>query len=124
MRAFFATHPQWADSALGAAFHYKWYFAFHQVGDDSVAEKARTYRQGLENRDQVARSLGWVLPSVGVQALLTRMAQTDLAAQLAYQDRIRDYHRRLREFYYGYMFRDRPFGKADFDRAPRFEATP
>jgi ABC-2 type transport system permease protein len=51
------------------------------------------------------------------------MAATDLAAQLAYQDRIRDFHRRLREFYYGYLFTDRPFGKDDFTRAPRFEAA-
>jgi ABC-2 type transport system permease protein len=123
MQAFYANHPQWADSApLGTAFHYKWYFAFHQVGDETVAIKARTYRQGLEARDDGARSLGWVMPSVGVQALLTRMARTDLAAQLAYRDHIRDYHRRLREFYYGYIFRDRPFGKDDFDHAPRFYA--
>ncbi|WP_232495450.1 DUF3526 domain-containing protein [Novosphingobium kaempferiae] len=124
MRAFYANHPQWADSPpLGTAFHYKWYFAFHQVGDESVAGRARAYRQGLEVRDRAARSLGWVLPTVGVQAMLTRMARTDLVAQIAYRDRVRDYHRRLRQFYYGYIFRDRPFGKADFNRAPRFDAA-
>ncbi|MEE4450825.1 DUF3526 domain-containing protein [Novosphingobium resinovorum] len=123
MRRFYASHPQWADSApLGTAFHYKWYFAFHQVGDESVSAKVHAYRQGLETRDRAARGLGWILPSVGVQALLTRMARTDLAAQIAYRDHIRDYHRRLRAFYYGYLFRDRPFGKADFERAPRFDS--
>lgn len=122
MRRFYANHPQWSDSPpLGTAFHYKWYFAFHQVGDESVKSRVDAYRQGLEDRDRTARSLGWVLPSVGVQALLTRMARTDLTAQLAYRDSIRSYHRRLREFYYGYMFRDRPFGAADFKRAPRFD---
>ncbi|MEW2868409.1 DUF3526 domain-containing protein, partial [Pseudomonas aeruginosa] len=74
---------------LPPAFHYKWYFAFHQVGDESVADRVRAYRQALERRAAVANDLGWVLPSVGVQALLTRLAHTDLAAQLAYQDRIR-----------------------------------
>ena len=88
-----------------------------------MADRVSVYRQGLETRDHAARSLGWVLPSVGVQAMLTRMARTDLTAQLAYRDQIRNYHRRLRDFYYGYMFRDRPFGKADFDRAPRFDAA-
>jgi hypothetical protein len=58
-----------------------------------------------------------------VTGRLTRLAETDLHAQLAYQDRIRAFHRRLREFYYGYLFRDLPFGKADFARAPRFEET-
>nr|WP_086491011.1 DUF3526 domain-containing protein [Novosphingobium panipatense] len=123
MKAFYARHPQWADSSpLTSAFHYKWYFAFHQVGDESVAGKVRVYRQGLEARDRAAHGLGWLLPSVGVQSVLTGMARTDLSAQLAYRDRIRDYHRQLREFYYGYMFRDRPFGKADFKRAPMFDA--
>ncbi len=125
MRRFYAGHPEWADSApLGAAFHYKWYLAFHQNGDESVAQAVRDYCGGLEARDATARALGWALPSVGVQALLTRLAHTDLTAQLAYQDRIRAFHRRLRTFYYGYLFRDRPFAKADFDRAPRFEDTP
>lgn len=124
MRRFYANHAQWADSPpLGTAFHYKWYFAFHQVGDESVADQARAYRKGLEERDHAAQRLGWLLPSVGIQVLLSRMANTDLSAQLAYRDSIRAYHRRLREFYYDYLFHDRPFGKADFEKAPRFEAN-
>lgn len=121
MRRLYANHPEWADSPpLGVAFHYKWYLVFHQNGDESVAGAVRGYRDGLERRDAAARAFGWALPSVGVQAVLTRLAETDLEAQLAYQDRIRAFHERLRTFYYGYLFRDRPFGKADFDRAPRF----
>lgn len=122
MRRFYAAHPEWADSPpLPPTFHYKWYLAFHQVGDESVANRVRDYRAGLERRADAANALGWALPSVGVQALLTRLAQTDLAAQLAYQDRVRDFHRRLRNFYYTYLFRDRPFARADFAKAPRFE---
>ncbi|MEJ2410321.1 MAG: DUF3526 domain-containing protein [Novosphingobium sp.] len=125
MRRFYANHPQWADSLpLGPEFHYKWYLAFHQNGDESVASQVRAYREGLERRDAAGRALGWALPSVGVQALLTRLAQTDLTAQLAYRDRIRAFHERLRTFYYGYLFYDRPFGKDDFDRAPKFEEPP
>ena len=125
MRRFYATHPEWAESApLGPAFHYKWYFAFHQNGDADVAGRVAAYRAGLEVRDAAARALGWVLPSVGVQGLLTRLARTDLRAQLAYQDRIRAYHARLRAFYYGYLFRDRPFTAADFGRAPPFTDRP
>lgn len=121
MNRFYANHPRWSDSPpLGPDFHYKWYLAFHQNGDESVADKVRAYREGLERRDGTARDLGWVLPSVGVQAALTRLARTDLTAQLAYRDRIRAFHRQLREFYYDYLFYDRPFGKADFAKAPRF----
>lgn len=125
MRRFYASHPRWSDSApLPPRFHYKWYLAFHQVGDESVAGRVRAYRAGLERRARLARGLGWILPSVGAQVLMTQMARTDLQAQLAYQDRVRAHHRRLREFYYGYLFRDRPFGAPDFDKAPRFEEVP
>lgn len=125
MRRFYASHPEWAGSAaLGPEFHYKWYLAFHQNGDESVAGAVRAYRTGLEDRDAAGRAIGWILPSVGVQALLTRLAHTDLTAQLAYQDRIRAFHQRLRTYYYGFLFNDRPFAKSDFDRAPRFEDTP
>jgi ABC-2 type transport system permease protein len=121
MRRFFASHPQWADTApLGDAFHWKWYFAFHEVGDEAVAPQVAEYRRRLAARDRATSALGWFLPPVGVQAALAGLANTDLKAQLAYQDRVRDYHRRLRKFYYPYLFRDRPFGAADYARAPRF----
>ncbi len=122
MRAFYASHPEWKDSPpLPAGFHYKWYLAFHQVGDESVAPKAAAYRQGIEARDAAAHKIGWLLPSVGVQSVLARLAHTDMQAQLAYQDRIRAFHKRLRSFYYGYLFTERPFGKADFEKAPKFK---
>ncbi|MCC8443665.1 DUF3526 domain-containing protein [Xanthomonas cannabis] len=123
MQRFYARNPQWADSApLTDAFHYKWYFAFHENGDQQVATQVAAYRQGLVRREALAQRAAMVLPPVALQAALTRLAQTDLRAQLAYQDRIRAYHQRLRTFYYGYLFRDRPFTRADFERAPRFDA--
>ncbi len=122
MRRFYARHPEWSDSApLGTDFHYKWYLAFHQNGDDSVALDAGAYRDGIERRSRAAERLGWLLPPVGMQVLLTRWAGTDMHAHLAYQDRIRDYHAQLRRFYYGYLFGDRPFTADDFGRAPRFD---
>jgi len=64
--------------------------------------------------------LGRILPGVGTQAILHRVAGTDLPAQLAYQDRIADFHREIRTFYYGYLFNDRPFGQADYAKRPTF----
>ncbi|MCS3747612.1 ABC-2 type transport system permease protein [Xanthomonas arboricola] len=124
MQRFYASNPHWADSpALTDAFHYKWYFAFHENGDQQVAPQVAAYRQGLLRRERFAWRVASVLPPVAVQAALTRLARTDLQAQLAYQDRIRAYHQALRAFYYGYLFRDRPFTGDDFQRAPRFDAA-
>lgn len=124
MRKFLAGHPEWKDTApLTSRFHWKWYFAFHQLGDESVADQVRAYRGGLLARQAWSERLGWLLPGVGAQAALHRMAGTDLPAQLAYQDRIADFHRRIREFYYPYLFRDRPFGSADYARRPVFDGA-
>ena len=78
------------------------------------------YRAGIEKRSAAANALGWVLPPVGLQAALTRMAGTDMQAHLAYQDRIRAYHAKLRQFYYGFLFGDKPFREEDYGRAPEF----
>ncbi|RXR07225.1 DUF3526 domain-containing protein [Pseudoxanthomonas composti] len=121
MRRFYAANPAWADSApLGTAFHYKWYFAFHENGDQAVAGKVQAYRQGLLRREQLARRAAWLLPPAAVQVAMTSLARTDLHAQLAYQDRVRGYHAQLRQFYYRYLFGERRFQRADFERAPRY----
>lgn len=125
MRRFFVSHPEWKDTApLPAQFHWKWYFAFHQVGDESVAEQVRAYRAGLLARQRWTNRLGWLLPGVGAQAILHRVADTDLQAQLAYQDRIAAFHRQIRNFYYPYLFNDRAFGTAGFAKRPVFVPEP
>jgi ABC-2 type transport system permease protein len=119
MQAFFKAHPEWKDTKpVEGGFHWKWYYAFQHVGDMSVAERVADYRKGLKARDAWTRRTGIALPSVGVQTLIHRLAQTDLTAQLAYQDRIRSFHARLRNFYYPYVFKETPFRAADFGMAP------
>lgn len=121
MQAFLRDHPEWKDkAAFEGGFHWKWYFAFHYLGDRSVADKVKAYRNGLEERDAWTRRTGFVLPSVGVQVAIHRLAQTDLGAQLAYQDRIRAFHDALRRFYYPYIFNETPFRTEDFEKAPRW----
>ena len=101
------------DLKVAAKFH-----ALAKPLDESVEH---VLAKAAEARDAAAHAIGWLLPSVGVQSVLARIAQTDMQAQLAYQDRIRAFHKRLRDFYYGYLFTDKPFGKADFDKAPKYE---
>lgn len=121
MQAFFGEHPEWTNTPpIEGGFHWKWYFAFQHMGDVSVRDQVSAYHRGLEARADWTERLGIVLPAVGVQAVLHRIAQTDLAAQLAYQDRIRSFHEDLRRFYYPYIFNETPFREADFDRAPRW----
>lgn len=121
MEKFFRAHPEWKHTApLPSGFHWKWYYAFQQLGDESVAPQVAAYREGLLARQRWTARLGWVLPGVGVQAALHRLADTDLQAQLAYQDLIADFHARLRAFYYPYLFNEVRFGARDFGAQPHF----
>lgn len=125
LKKFVKSHPEWQDTApLPPGFHWKWYFAFHQLGDESVAPQAQVYRENLQARQQWTQRLGWLLPSIGAQAILHRAADTDLQAQLAYQDQIATFHQTLRHFYYSYLFNERPFGTDDFAKQPVFSPRP
>ncbi len=121
MQAFFIVHPEWRNTKpIESGFHWKWYYAFQHLGDLAAAPQAKAYRAGLEKRDSWTAHTGVLLPAVGVQTLLHRWAKTDMRASLAYQDRIRLYHERLRRFYYPYLFNDTPFREADFGKTPKW----
>jgi len=123
MTKFFRTHPEWRDTApVTGRFHWKWYYAMHQAGDAAVAGQAGDYRAALIAREDWTRRSGWLLPSVALQVLLHRLADTDLQGQLAYQDRIAAFHAQLRGFFYPYIFNDKPFGPAEFAQLPAWGA--
>jgi ABC-2 type transport system permease protein len=120
---FLATHPEWrGHETFEGRFHWKWLFAMHQVGDEAVAPQVAAYRESLLDRERWTTALGWLLPNVAAQGILHRLADTDLIAQLDYQDSIGVFHKELRTVFYPYLFLDRPFTRADFDRLPRYAA--
>ncbi|KQP46203.1 DUF3526 domain-containing protein [Pseudorhodoferax sp. Leaf274] len=125
MARFFQGHPAWQGTApLPSGFHWKWYFAFQQLGDEDVAADVQAWRAALQARQRWTERLGWLLPGVGVQTVLHRAAATDLSAQLAQQDAVVDFHTRLRGFFYPYLFGERPLGADDFASVPRFTPPP
>ncbi|WP_137681709.1 ABC transporter permease [Aurantiacibacter suaedae] len=120
---FFVNHPEWrGKEEFEGRFHWKWYYAMHQVGDEAVAADVAAYRASLARREELTKTLGFVLPGVGTMNVLHRLADTDIEGQLAYQDSVAAFHKSLREFYYPYLFEDRMFTQADFRRIPRYEA--
>ena len=122
MRDFLKLYPRYASgAAIPPTFHWKWYFAFQHLGDRHVAQQSQAYREGIERRADLARLAGWLLPPAGLAQAMTQLAGTDVAAQLNYQMRIRAYHQRLREFYYDYLFSEKPFGPEELQRVPRFD---
>ena len=122
MTPFVAKHPEWASSPpVEGRFHWKWYYAMHEMGDDSVAGQFADYRASLAARQAWTERLGWLSPTAAAQSLVHRIADSDLTAHLAYQDSVAAFHRQLQAFYYPYLFNERPFQRADFDRLPAYQ---
>jgi len=121
LEKFFRTHPEWKDTPpVTGRFHWKWYYAMHQVGDEAVAGQVAQYRASMLAREDWTARAGLLLAPVSVQVLLHRLADTDLRAQLAYQERISSFHSALRRFFYPYFFNEQKFGKEDFARMPAY----
>lgn len=112
MEPFYASHPEWADSApIGEEWHWKWYYAFQQVGDETAAELAKEYRDTMLARDAMTARVALLSPAVAIQRRLETLAETNLDATLAFEDQVRAYHEQIRKAYYPALFRDEPFSQ-------------
>jgi len=112
MDVFYASHPEWSDSEpLTDQWHWKWYYAFQQVGDETAAELAGKYRETILARDELTSRFAWLSPAVAIQRRLEALAGTNVQASLDFEDRVRAYHERIRRAYYPVLFREVPFSK-------------
>jgi ABC-2 type transport system permease protein len=125
MEAFFAHNPDWSGTpAVTGRFAWRWYYAMHQVGDESVAAESRAYRENLRARQAVTARLAWLAPAAYGQLLLNTRAGTDLDAHLAYLDRVRAFHAGLRAYFYPLVFAERSLTPAEYAEFPHFQVTP
>tara|TARA_B100001059_G_scaffold91655_1_gene90555 strand:+ start:2106 stop:3356 length:1251 start_codon:yes stop_codon:yes gene_type:complete len=122
MQAFVERHPEWGSySEVTQPFEWKWYYAFQQVGDQTAEPLSRAYMEGRSSRDQ----WGWVVAALSPPALFERvyqtLAETDMASQLSYEMQVRQFHKRLRHFYYPRLFLGEPFDPEQTIHTPLFQ---
>ena len=124
MEPFVERHPEWADyTEVSQTFEWKWYYAFQQVGDQTAEPLSLAYREGRIRRDRLAGMLAWLSPPALAERALQGIAGTSMAASLAYEQRVRDFHAALRTYYYPRLFRDEVFSDASLGQRPEFGAT-
>ncbi|MFY8048567.1 MAG: DUF3526 domain-containing protein [Erythrobacter sp.] len=124
MRPFLARYPQWTPLAeVTKPFEWKWYFAFQQVADMRAEPLAKAYRDGRLARDRAAGMAAFLSPTALVERGFEQLAGTDTRAMIAYEDRVRAFHSKLRTFHYPLFFRDPPYDPMVFDDLPRYEAA-
>ncbi|RNI28305.1 DUF3526 domain-containing protein [Rufibacter immobilis] len=127
MEKFFALYPQWQDTAqIKERFVWRWYYAFHHLGDVAVADLASQYKQSLLNRHELVQRLNVLSVPVNVQGIFNALAGTDLPSYVQFLQSATRYHDALRAFYYPFLFRQITFHHADFEQEPKhhFASSP
>ncbi|QTD56878.1 DUF3526 domain-containing protein [Parasphingorhabdus cellanae] len=124
MTPFLEEHPEWsAYATLEEAFEWKWYYAFQQVGDQVAAPLVNQYRSARLARDREAGLISFLSPTSFVERSFEKLAGTDAASMIAYEDAVRDFHRQLRDFHYPLLFRDQPFDLNTLKDLPVYAPT-
>jgi ABC-2 type transport system permease protein len=123
MNAFWERYPEWNEYKLKeGSFDWSWYYAFQQVGDQKTEPLTMAYREGRLERDRLAGILSLLAPPILLERSLQALAKTDFSAAIAYEDRVRDFHKELRDFYYQKMFREEAFDNKLLKYLPVFAA--
>lgn len=118
---FLSTHPEWKnDTEMTASFEWKWYYAFQQVGDQKASSLSNAYRKATLRKNELASYVALLSPPVLSQRLMSSVAETDTLAAIRYEQRIRDYHQSLRDFYYPLLFKKQAFSLDTMAEVPQF----
>ena len=122
MNPFIARHPEYAPyQSVQKPFEWKWYYAFQQVGDQTVEDMSAALRGGVARRDKVMGWLSIFSPPMFIERSMAGIAKTDVQAFHAYEDCVRAFHASLRGFYYPMLFGVEEFSEGTKDQLPEFE---
>lgn len=121
MQTFEAAHPEFkGHEKVVEGFDWRWYYAFQQNGDQAAAELSNDYRDAAYKKYRLADYVSVISPALLLQRRLTRLADTDILATFNYEKQIREFHKRLRYFYYPWLFIESDFDKSELLSMPAF----
>lgn len=121
MEPFLARYPEWAPYAeVTRPFEWKWYYAFQQVGDQTVEDQSAALRDGIARRDAAMGLTALLSPTLLTERIMTRAARTDIQAYQSYEACIREFHAALRAFHYPMLFGTVPYSEDAMAALPTY----
>lgn len=116
---FFVKYPQYKDfKPASRDFSYGWYYAFQELGDMSVEKEVKEHTDSQKGKAQFTRTFDFLSPGVNVQNMVNALAATDLSTHLEFLDSARDFHKRMKEFFFPYVFTEAGFPHGDYKKLP------
>ncbi len=121
MTPFYERHPEWADAEpVSEGFDWFWYYAFQQVGDQTVEAMSQALRESVAARDRAMSFISFASPPLLVDRTLASAAKTDITSFQAYDRCVRDFHAELRAFHYEMLFGNTKYGAEVMEGLPTF----
>ena len=121
MTPFYERHPQWVNAEpVSEGFDWYWYYAFQQVGDQTVEGASKALRNGITKRDRAMAGLAFASPPLLLDRFLASAARTDVRSFQLYEKCVRDFHASLRAFHYPMLFGEKEYSLKSMENLPVF----
>ena len=121
MEPFLERYPEWSPYAeVERPFEWKWYYAFQQVGDQTVEPLSQSLRAGVAKRDARMASVAFLSPTLLTERIATAAASTDVSAYQRYEACVRAFHAELRAFHYPMLFGVEPYSSEAMEALPKY----
>jgi ABC-2 type transport system permease protein len=116
MNKFYEHYPQFRKYGVPDDNFWTWYYAMQHMGDAESANESKAMRDKLQRRDELSRSIAFVIPTMHAQMQLNDLAQTSLIDYLRLLDSAETFHERTRLYFYPKIFDNVNPGSEDWTK--------
>ncbi|MDW8850822.1 DUF3526 domain-containing protein [Flavobacterium sp. MMLR14_040] len=114
---FYKHYPQFKTYPLpDKEFSWLWYYAMQQMGDDESAIQSKELETKLTQRNQASQTIAQFIPTLHTQIQLNEIAKSDLGNQLLFTQKTKDFHEKMRLYFYPKIFDNTPVDKENWSK--------
>ncbi|WP_333661201.1 DUF3526 domain-containing protein [Chishuiella changwenlii] len=106
MKRFHVIYPQFSHYNVdeNVSSSYIWYYAMQHLGDVESSLSSKQYNHKMEQRNNAAIFIGYILPNIQTQLVQSKLAKTGMENQLNYANGLKDFHEKQRLYFYPHIF--------------------
>ncbi|MFB9110373.1 DUF3526 domain-containing protein [Flavobacterium gyeonganense] len=117
MDKFYSHYPQFKSYILpDTEFSWLWYYAMQQMGDDESAKQSQELQTKLKQRNEASQMIAQFIPTLHTQIQLNAIAKSDLENQLLFMEKTKEFHEKMRLYFYPKIFDNAPVAKENWSK--------
>jgi len=114
---FYKHYPQFKSYLLpDKEFSWLWYYAMQQMGDDESAVQSKELERKLRQRNHASQLIAQFIPTLHTQIQLNEIAKSDLENQLLFLQKTKEFHEKMRLYFYPKIFDNAPVENENWDK--------